>query len=205
MHARVKRFVARMAGAAQPPGSGRTASPNPSASPGTDLQRAALALPFGKRMQGAVYLHAHGLRRLPPEQRAQIERAAGLAGLSDVYWNVAKVSLSAPRVSLLLYPAFFEEAFPVLAYSCSVHLETGAVHTQRHGSDNPPVLHRKEQLLPPDDPRVPMFEALTAALEARGLLDQPSTIGRRKPWEARLRARGVRVQGHRLVFLSGRA
>ena len=61
---------------------------------------------------------------------------------------------------------------------------------------NPPILHRKELLLPPAHPRAGDFAALTAAAERLGLFADARSIGTRAPWEARLGRLGVRVEGN---------
>src|SRR5262249_10130944 len=67
------------------------------------------------------------------------------------------------------------------------------------GRDNPPILHRKETLLRPDDPRIPKFAALTRAAEEHGLFHRSASIGTRRRWEERIRAAGLALQGHQLV------
>lgn len=64
---------------------------------------------------------------------------------------------------------------------------------------NPPILHRKELLLPADDPRREAWAALTAACESVGLFDDPRRIGYRRQWEQLVRGRGYRVVEHALV------
>src|SRR5262249_3924286 len=64
---------------------------------------------------------------------------------------------------------------------------------------NPPILHRKETLLPDDHPSRPALAALTAAAERLGLFADPKDIGTRRAWEGRLARLGVRVEGHQLV------
>jgi hypothetical protein len=66
-------------------------------------------------------------------------------------------------------------------------------------SANPPVLHRKETFLRPDDPRRSNFDRLTRQEEPAGLLDETATIGTRAGWADRLRERGYALRGHRLV------
>jgi hypothetical protein len=51
--------------------------------------------------------------------------------------------------------------------------------TDHAASANPPVLHRKEAFLLPDDPRRSKFERLTAQEEQAGLLEGTATIGTR--------------------------
>ena len=63
---------------------------------------------------------------------------------------------------------------------------------------NPPILHRKELLLSPGDPRISEFAQLSVAEEAAGLLDSTSTIGFRLNWERLLTSRGFTTDGHSL-------
>jgi hypothetical protein len=64
---------------------------------------------------------------------------------------------------------------------------------------NPPVLHRKESFLLPDDPLHAKFARLTVQEEKHGLLDDPRGIGTRDGWARRLRERGFALKGHRVV------
>jgi hypothetical protein len=66
-------------------------------------------------------------------------------------------------------------------------------------SPNPPILHRKECFLLPDDERYPRFARLTEQEEKHGLLDDTSGIGTRDVWLSRLSERGFALKGHRLV------
>ncbi len=66
-------------------------------------------------------------------------------------------------------------------------------------STNPPILHRKETLLPPGHELVAKFARLTRQEEKLGLLDETATIGTREGWESRLAERGFTVRGHRLL------
>jgi hypothetical protein len=63
---------------------------------------------------------------------------------------------------------------------------------------NPPILHRKENLLPPDDARRKKFVRLTQQEEKYGLYDDVARIGTRNGWNEALRSRQVSVRGHRL-------
>ncbi|WP_295432217.1 hypothetical protein [uncultured Thiodictyon sp.] len=66
---------------------------------------------------------------------------------------------------------------------------------------NPPILHRKELMLPADHPRRTEYEALTCAAQAVGLFDEPRRIGYRRQWLALVREQGYRIEGHALVPL----
>src|SRR5690606_32986276 len=121
----------------------------------------------GKRIGGALYVHRSAVDSLPPEQARLIADAAG--HVPQDTWNVAKIDLAnGHAVSLLDYEDFAERAFPALLESRRVDLRTGAVTVRRYRT-NPPILHRKELLLPLDAPGRDAYVALTRELERRGL------------------------------------
>jgi hypothetical protein len=66
-------------------------------------------------------------------------------------------------------------------------------------SANPPILHRKETFLHPTHPLHVKFARLTQQEEKAGLLDDPSRIGSRTAWLARLEEHGLTLRGHRLL------
>lgn len=104
------------------------------------------------------------------------------------------------RIALLDYPDFFEAPFPALARSWNVDPATGKVSFRDYReSPNPPILHRKELLLPRDHPAAATFVNLTRDLEALGMFDDPIRIGFRMQWEQLLRVHGYRVSGHDLL------
>ncbi len=150
----------------------------------------------GKRVGGALYLHVSAIPGAGLEMRERIERAAVAAERPD--WNVVKVQGDA--VSLLTYEAFDEVAFPALLTAVRVNLSDGIVtRTDYRGRANPPILHRKETLLRPDDPRRPAFAALTRLAEEHKLFAEPHRIGTRKAWLERVEAAGLIVEGARLL------
>lgn len=151
---------------------------------------------LGKRLPQAVYLHRETISQLDAELLARVTDAAN--GLpSDVLWNVLKLYSGEPKMSFLWYPRFFEEAFPVLERSTNVDISSGVVTSREYGSENPPILHRKEVLLPHEHPTIPKAAGLTAEAERFGLFDATHDIGHRRGWEERLRRIGLRVhEGH---------
>lgn len=153
----------------------------------------------GKRVGGSLYVHSSAL---DDETRPLVERAVALAGA--VEWNVAKVT--AGSVSLLLYEDFEAAAFPALLASLKVDLGTGAkAATDYKKRENPPILHRKEALLPPDDPSRPRFAALTRTAEEHGLFAEPTKIGTRRQWADLLASKGLRIEGHTIVPVGAEA
>lgn len=149
----------------------------------------------GKRVGGALYLHKDALALIGEDA----ERVRAAAEIADGFeWNVAKIGKSS--VSLVLYEAFDDSAFPALLASAKVDASAGTVaKTDYRQRANPPILHRKELLLPPDDPRLPQFRALTAAAEAHELFRDSNKIGTRKAWETRIAEAGLVLRGQRLL------
>jgi len=151
----------------------------------------------GKCVGDDRYLHVSAV---PPALGPTLAALADMVGCTSEAFEVLKLSLRTPHVSLLHYPGFVTEAFPALVRSWRIDLTTGTAESRSYRADgNPPILHRKELLLAPDDPRRADWAALTAAAEHHGLFADPTIIGHQLQWEEELRARGLAVQGHRLV------
>lgn len=150
----------------------------------------------GKKVGRSVYLHRAALSALPEAGRTLVSAAARVAAWDA--WNVVRVE-EGGRVSLLEYESFEEHPFPALLESRLVDVDSKVARRDYRASVNPPILHRKELLLPPDHPRIAEFAALTAALEAKGLFDDANRIGTRQAWAVRLREAGVALDGHSLV------
>jgi hypothetical protein len=155
----------------------------------------------GKTVARHIYVHADALDTLAPEFREAIHDAAGIAGVRlGEACNVVKIDRDRAAISLLDYPDFFEAAFPVLRRAWSVDPATRTVRFRSYEhSLNPPILHRKELLLPEGHPQREIFAALTAAAESLGLFEDPRRIGFRQAWDALLIQRGYRIAGHALV------
>ena len=151
---------------------------------------------LGKLTPTALYVHDSALTHLSPLLRIYEGCARVVIGRVDGA-NVVKLHHREPRVSYLRYPEFDRIGHPALYESYSVHLQTFRVSQRRFSeSSNPPVLHRKEQLLTADHPLRPRFERLTRAEERHNLYAQPELIGTRNGWEQALAAAGVTVRGH---------
>ncbi|WP_050783268.1 hypothetical protein [Methylobacterium nodulans] len=157
-------------------------------------KRARASDAVGKRVGGALYIHREAVGLLGGERERVAEAEARVPSAE---WSVAKIERS--TISLLLYESF-DVDFPALLRSTKVDLKSGAVaSTDYAGRANPPILHRKELLLPPDDPRLPKFRALTAAAEEHGLFDETNKIGTRAAWNARIEAAGLVLRNGRLL------
>lgn len=150
----------------------------------------------GKRVGGFLYLHRSARPSLPEKDKAALELAEKLA--PDVDWNVSKTSVD--RVSLLLYEDFSRHAFPALLHAATIGLKNGdVVRTDYTERDNPPILHRKELLLPEGDPAIPAFAAITRLAEERSLFVDTKKIGTRRAWQNLVEAAGLRIDGPALL------
>ncbi len=157
----------------------------------------------GKTVAGRRYLHVDLLGQMEPLLVEQVAAArAVLEGVAAARFNVVRVDSDGKAVAFLHYPGFFDEPFPALLESWLVETASGRISYRTYADSlNPPILHRKELLLPADAPRRAEYAALTAMAESIGLFDDPRRIGYRAQWEARMAEAGYRIAGHALVPL----
>ena len=157
----------------------------------------------GKTVAQYTYIHIEALEPLAPLWRDTVVQASSLAKAETGRdFNVIKLNQDGTSVSLLDYPGFFDEAFPVLRRYWTVDLAQATVRFRSYAESlNPPILHRKELLLPESHPFRESFANLTSTAEQVGLFDDPRRIGFLRAWEALLALRGYRVIGHELVPL----
>jgi DNA phosphorothioation-associated putative methyltransferase len=155
--------------------------------------------PVGKLLPNALYIHRTALAALDPLLR--VYEGCARAYLGEIEGaNLIKLHRHSGKVSYLVYPDFDADPHPALLRSIKLNLRTREIESSDYAtSPNPPVLHRKEAFLLPDDPRQAKFERLTLQEERAGLLDDTATIGTRAGWAERLRERGYALRGHRLV------
>lgn len=154
-----------------------------------------------KRVGNHSYYHVQSVANFESDHLAQIDKAATIAKANPGHdFNVIKVSDIGDSMTLLNYPNFFDVAFPVLTDSWTVDLSAQTYRYRTYSDSlNPPILHRKELLLPRDHPQSEAFSSLTATAEQIGLFHEPNRIGFKRAWEALLAQRGYRVAGHDLV------
>jgi DNA phosphorothioation-associated putative methyltransferase len=153
----------------------------------------------GKLLPNALYVHRNALEALDPLLRIYEGCARAYLGEIDGA-NLIKLHRHAGKVSYLVYPDFETDPHPALLRSIKLNLRTREIESSDYGrSANPPILHRKETFLLPDDPLYAKFARLTHQEERAGRLDDTATIGTRQGWQARLEAAGLALRGHRLV------
>lgn len=151
---------------------------------------------IGRRVGGWLYLHRSGVDFLPAEEAERLAQV--VAQHPDTPWNLCKISKD--KVSLLHYEDFETFGFPALLHSITFDLATQTSKAIDYSKrENPPILHRKELLLPDDALNIPMYAALTKAAEEAGLFEKPAGIGTRKAWEKRIADTGLKLEGHQLL------
>ena len=88
----------------------------------------------------------------------------------------------------------FSAPFPELDLALSCNILEGTVRkTDYRRRSNPPILHRKELLLPEDHPLVPAAARLTEQLEFHGAFADARAIGTKNGWAARLESIGLTI------------
>lgn len=158
------------------------------------------AVEVGKYVGGYLYLHTTALSELPEAWREVAAKAVALARLQpDQDFNVIKLHPQGEELSLLDYRDFFDDPFPSLGRSWRVSLGHGAVvYRSYEESRNPPILHRKELLLPTSHVRLDEYRTMSEAAEAIGLFSETNRIGFRAQWQALIRERGYELIGGQL-------
>ena len=135
---------------------------------------------IGKEIGDSVYAHLTSVAGLGEENQELIRRALTLLPVdARERPNVVKVSQKGQRVSLLEYAEFDDEPFPRLKGSWSMATPDALALNFRsyEKSANPPILHRKELLVPRDHPRYADWVKTTEVCEALGLFENSKTIG----------------------------
>ena len=163
------------------------------------VEKACRESKVGKLTPTSLYVHKSALETLEPILRVYEGCARTVVGEVD-HANIIKLRFAEPVVSYLSYPNFETDPHPALASSLLVDLQTLDIrHRNYSDSQNPPILHRKEQFVRRDDPARLKYERLTCQEERQNLFSCPSQIGTREGWNKTLEARGVCLRGHRLL------
>ncbi|MEH6621162.1 MAG: DNA phosphorothioation-associated putative methyltransferase [Dietzia maris] len=154
---------------------------------------------IGKQTPSALYVHTSAMAEIPPVLQVYEGCARVLAGTVPSA-NMIKLSVTEPQVSYLTYPDFDRDPHPVLRSAITVNLRKLTVDWRDYSrSENPPLLHRKEEFLGTEDARRPLYERLTKAEVKAGLYQHPERIGTLRGWQATLDRAQVGFRGHRLI------
>lgn len=162
------------------------------------IDKAARTSDVGKLTPEALYVHVTAVEDLPPLLRVYEGCGQALAGTVEEA-TIVKLHREKPQVSYLSYPTFDRDPHPSLATVLVARLDAlRLTYRDFRGSDNPPILHRKETFVGPGYPNRDRFARLTAQEERHGLLSSP-TIGTMLGWQDALMASGVALKGHRVI------
>ena len=156
---------------------------------------------LGKKVLNNVYWHSSLTTAQNAEVQQHISEAETLANLqADIDYNMVKYDVNNGLLSLLNYQNFFDEPFPALATSYRIDLKARRVEKRSYqASLNPPILHRKELLLSPNDARIAPFKELTATAEQLGLFDDTIRIGFKQAWENLIAEKGFQLLDNQFV------
>ena len=106
----------------------------------------------GKLLPTALYVHHTALEALDPLLRVYEGCARAYLGTLDGA-NLIKLHRQSGKVSYLVYPDFETDPHPALLRSIKLNLRSREIESIDYAqSENPPILHRKETLLPPENP-----------------------------------------------------
>ena len=153
---------------------------------------------FGKVVGEAQYIHKSAVSMLADVEKAKLLKCLDLIDATTL-WNVVKFDLKEPnKISLLEYSNFAEDAFPILLNGTNIDLSSNAIKHRAYSLSNPPVLHRKELLLPPSDPNREKYVALTEELEELGAFINISELGTKQRWLKRLEELGIEIVDHEI-------
>ena len=156
---------------------------------------------LGKKVLNNFYWHSNLTTAQNDDVQQHIAEAENLAGLqAGTDYNIVKYDINGQALSLLWYPGFFNDPFPALEKSYRIDLKSKRIEKRSYqASLNPPILHRKELFLSPDDPHSRQFRELTATAEQLGLFENPIHIGFKQAWENLITEKGFQLVDHQFV------
>jgi DNA phosphorothioation-associated putative methyltransferase len=161
------------------------------------------SIPIGKHLPDAIYLHVSALSAIPDALQTLLSESIQNQQLQQFEYQVVKFAKRDFKLSLLCYPGFFEQAFPVLNHSCTIDLAKGSYRLVSYlDSENPPILHRKETMLLAEHSDIPKYRALTEACEQAGLFENTKTIGFKRNWERLIKRKGYQLVDGELRLLA---
>jgi len=164
------------------------------------IDQACRSAPCGKLTHDALYIHKSALDLMPSILRVYEGCAKHYVGIVEEA-NIIKLHRQKPKVSYLSYPDFDKVPHPALFGALVVPLrEFNVKYWDWSSSENPPILHRKEEFVPQDYPYRDKFSRLTRQEEKAGLFEKPEIIGRLQQWSKVLDDKGVNLSGHQLKY-----
>ncbi len=168
-------------------------------------QQAAIAAachrsPLGQQRPHSLWVHISALENLEPLLRLYEGCAAQVFGRPETA-TLVKLHTHKPQITYLECPDFDRLPHPPIQASMQIHLREQQVNYRDYRtSDDPPLLHQKEQTLAPDYPLYEKFAKLSQQEQSWGLLDDLPAIFSESGWQRCLAAHGATLKGHRVVW-----
>ncbi len=154
---------------------------------------------IGKHLPDAIYIHRDAFSAIPHDLTQFVTAVAKAVSLEDDNWNLVKLFKKEFRLSLLHYPDFYSDSYPVLRQSLNVNLsKLSHKITTYEGTDNPPILHRKETMVLPQNKFYDHFSTITQEGENAGLYQNSRIIGFKRSWENLIALHGYELVDGRL-------
>ena len=154
----------------------------------------------GQQRPNSLWVHVSALDGLDPLLRLYEGCASRTIGRPEGA-TVVKFHISTPKITYVACPDFDADPHPALHTTMQISLRDLQVRYRDYDpSDNPPLLHQKEQLVRPDYPGYDKFAKLSQQERRWGLLDDVKAIYDRQGWERCLQQHGAELRGHRLVW-----
>jgi len=159
------------------------------------------AIPGGKRLPDAIYLHKDALPDIDSSIVHFIEKSAKEHGVVPKDWDLVKLYRKDVKLSFLSYPDFYSYPYPTLKKSITIDQTTGTSRKTNYSkSANPPILHRRETFFIISSSKIDNFSQYTKEGEAIGLYQNKRKIGFKKNWEQLIHQKGYYLDndGHLL-------
>ena len=135
-----------------------------------------------------------------PAELWKIICRAEIAAKPDPSWNLLKVHTRESRADISDVFGIRSGTSSCLSRSDQDQPNTGSiVRTDFRQRANPPILHRKETFLPPNDPQNLGMPASQNKRKRRTFIEIRRRIGLRVQWLAPLKRLNLHYQGHTLI------
>jgi DNA phosphorothioation-associated putative methyltransferase len=153
----------------------------------------------GQLVDNALTVHESVLPSLEPLLRIYEGCARALVGSIEGA-NLIKLHRHSGKVSYIVYPDFETVAFPKIQLRVKVALRSLAIDVFDYSNwPDPPVLFRKDEVLPSDHPKMKLFKSLSTQLKQAGILPSAEARFTQETWAKILTESGYQIRGHKLV------
>jgi DNA phosphorothioation-associated putative methyltransferase len=156
----------------------------------------------GRLVDNGLLIHCTALDELEPLLR--IYEGCAQSWIGEIEGaNIVKLHRFSGKVTYFVCPDFETAPHPVVVRRVKLSLRARDLYCVDYSqSDDPPLLHRKDEYVSPGHPFRDKFARLTKQEDRHELLndfEETEVIRHQSQWELKLRENGFRLAGHRLV------